>query len=244
MMNEEQKIKLQDALQDDDTFLSFVKQDVRSDEYQTMQRRIAAGPHPTDEMLYDYVLGWLDPEKAAVIKEHLTYCNRCDKEAECIRAIEQHADEKLHSFANTPAEESELQIFELPDTPIPIKDEAYALLANEYKEPFYAGQELSASDLPKQRFSFEEGKIETEIYWEGKRGETPAYIWLSWKVSMPRPCRLHIQFISPETHSVLYKQTIAGIVPNEQYDATFKADKLGFDPSTTRFAFHVFTEEL
>lgn len=241
-MNKEQNMTLQDALQDDDTFLRFVKHDVRSETYQEMQRRVALGAHPSDEILYDYVLGWLDPEKTAVIKEHLLYCNKCDKEVECIRAIEQHADEKLHDFANTPAEESGPRRFDLTKSPIPIADDAYVLLATEFWEPEWAGQLATAADIPEQEhvFDMEDGSITTECSWGGPSDDEPAYLRVLWTADISREGIFYVCFHDPVTQTVLFEGYLGSNLSGE---ATFYQDELEFDPSSTRWAVSIVMKE-
>ena len=49
-----QKIELQAALQDNETFLAFLKQETLSEDFRQLRESVSKTPHPSGETLYDY----------------------------------------------------------------------------------------------------------------------------------------------------------------------------------------------
>ena len=57
-------------------------------------------PHPTGEMLYNYVLDWTSQEDKEVIMRHIASCDFCLEEVLNIRRIEKELKEDLLEWAN------------------------------------------------------------------------------------------------------------------------------------------------
>jgi len=99
-MDEEKRKKLKEALKSDERFLEFIKQGAESDDYQKSKERVEKGPHPTREMLYDYVLNWTDQTGDENIMAHMTFCSVCSKEVLSIMKIEHELEEDMLDWAN------------------------------------------------------------------------------------------------------------------------------------------------
>ena len=93
-MERKRDISLKDALKSDESFFEFLKQGADSDEYRHLKRRVEKeGPHPADEMLHDYVLGWLDEQDAKMVRAHILICGLCTDEILRLTRIESELDE-------------------------------------------------------------------------------------------------------------------------------------------------------
>jgi hypothetical protein len=99
-MDEEKGKKLKEALKSNESFLEFLKQDAESDDYQKLKERIEKGPHPTREMLYDYVLNWTEEIDDEKIMDHIGFCSICSKEVLSIMKIEQELEEDMLDWVN------------------------------------------------------------------------------------------------------------------------------------------------
>ena len=99
-MNEEKEKKLKEALKSNKGFLGFLKQEAESDEYQKLKERVERGPHPTREMLYDYVLNLTEEVDDEKIMDHIGFCSICSKEVLSIMKIEQELEEDMLNWVN------------------------------------------------------------------------------------------------------------------------------------------------
>jgi len=91
------------AMKSNEDFLALLKQAAQSDEYRKLKKRAEEGPHPTDEMLYEYVLDVLDDEDARKIRDHISLCGICAKEVLQIRMMEENAEEELLAWTKNPS---------------------------------------------------------------------------------------------------------------------------------------------
>jgi len=99
-MNETTKRELKDALENDDAFLSFLSRETRSDEYLELKKKVEAGTHPADDMLYHYVMGGLDNKAASVVRDHIAFCETCTEEVMILRS--EASEDKLKRWINRP----------------------------------------------------------------------------------------------------------------------------------------------
>lgn len=99
-MDEEKMKMLKEALKSDESFLEFLKRGAESDDYQKLKKRVEKGPHPTREMLYDYVLNWTDQTDEEKIMDHIAFCPVCSKEVLSIMKIENELDEDMLDWVN------------------------------------------------------------------------------------------------------------------------------------------------
>jgi len=99
-MDEDRMKMLKEALKSDESFLEFLKQGAESDDYQKLKKRVEKGPHPTSEMLYDYVLNWTDEADDEKIMDHIAFCPVCSKEVLSIMKIEHELEDDMLDWAN------------------------------------------------------------------------------------------------------------------------------------------------
>jgi len=98
---DEEKIKmLKEALKSNESFLEFLKQGAESDDYQRLKESVEKGPHPTREMLYDYVLNWTDQTDDESIMDHMAFCSVCSKEVLSIMKIEHELEDDMLDWVN------------------------------------------------------------------------------------------------------------------------------------------------
>ncbi|QTA86293.1 hypothetical protein [Desulfonema magnum] len=98
----ENRTDLKDWLETDDDFLEFLEQEAQSDNYKSLKKEAEAGPHPTEDMLYDYVLDVLDHNAAKAVRNHILFCGECARELLRIRLIEEASENAFLSWLDTP----------------------------------------------------------------------------------------------------------------------------------------------
>jgi len=101
-MTKEKSMALKEALKNDDNFLAFLRHEAETGQYEKMKEVTKREPHPTGEMLYNYVLGLTSEEDKEVIMRHIAYCDFCLEEVLNIRRIEKELNEDLLEWANKP----------------------------------------------------------------------------------------------------------------------------------------------
>lgn len=207
-----------------------------------------AGPLcPLDEVLFDYVYGDLTGKEYETVSDHIRNCERCHIE---VLKMEADMTEWECSFNKNPdavladilgkSVPAQLKLKkEIEDIPIisKIKDSLISWLSPLW-EPQWAGQTVTASDIPEQKNSFitEDGEIRISCQWQDKYKNEPAYICLSWEADIPPDKELWTRFVNPETRQILYEVCLGKILAGEEI---FTSRELGFEPSTVRWAISV-----
>jgi hypothetical protein len=82
-------------------FFMSLEQKLRTDEFRKLKKKAEYGPHPTDDMLFNYVLGWMDDEDAEIIENHFLLCKICAEEVSRIRLIDSESNQALLDWANS-----------------------------------------------------------------------------------------------------------------------------------------------
>ena len=139
------------------------------------------------------------------------------------------------SFAK---EESKNSFFAIKQNKIqPVKESFIRLIEwiSPIWTPQWAGQPVSASDIPEQSHSFElhNGEITISCLWRSAYNKAPAYIQLSWSANIIAGYELWAVFINPETRNIfsefyLGTHLSGGIIIPET--------SLTFDPTKERWA--------
>jgi len=105
-------------------------------------------------------------------------------------------------------------------------------------EPQWAGEIVTALDIPEQHKSFtnEESDIEISCYWRNAQDSFPAYIQISWQVKIVAPGELTARFVNPQTQEILCDLVLGKeIIGSEK----FTSDDLGFDPSSEKWGLSI-----
>lgn len=212
----EKHLTFREAFQRNEDFVAFV---LRHEEFPEAKHTLEAGPHPSDEMLYDYVSEALSEAEASIVSEHLYYCGVCAEEVSRIRQFEKDVNAALWKQVNRL----------LPEPGIAEH------IATEFWEPQYAGQPATANDIPQQQHTFfiEDGNITVECSWGAQSDSDPAYIRLSWKARINTEQMLSARFVDPETHETRSEACLGTALSGR---TTFTHTDLGFDPSCERWA--------
>ncbi len=109
-------------------------------------------------------------------------------------------------------------------------------------QPQWAGQAVSAGDIPPQDHTFPipHGFIDIRCAWQPEHESIPAYIELSWKVNGMMEGELWCQFIQEETQIVFSEIQLGTETEGGIYQTT---DDLAFDPSTEEWAISVLIKD-
>ena len=102
-------------------------------------------------------------------------------------------------------------------------------------EPLWAGQPVTADEIPKQEYTFtsEYGKIALTCEWNAARQMAPAFLRLAWEASLEHQSRLVARFINPQSQEIRAEICLGTSLSGEE---TLTSDELGFDPSSERWA--------
>jgi hypothetical protein len=249
-----QKIELQTALQNNETFLAFLTQEVQSEKYKQLRKTAGKTPHLSEERLYDYVLGWLDDQDARQVRDHIALCGECAQEAMRIMQFEDELEEDSLDWADTSptffekpvdrlkadvktGSSTEKDIFQPTSKKVSIT-ESLVRWISELWEPQWAGQPATAADIPQQAHSFtsEDGDIKLSCYWKGQYKDEPAYIQIAWKADLITEDEIWIRFMNPLTQVIRCEVCLGTSLVGEE---TFTSRDLGFDPSDERWAISV-----
>jgi hypothetical protein len=230
-----------DIFQGDDDFLGWVAQEVCSDDYRESLRNIEQGPHPIDEMLYEYVWGGLNEQETRIIRAHIAFCGSCAEEVLRLRLAEEELEERVLDWANE--EDICLTLSHLPQGGTPLKGDAFEQLATEFWEPQWIEQQATAADFPEQKHVFrqEDGDITVSCVWRSKYRSKPAYISIAWKANITTRKELCAHFVNPETRQQLTEVSLGTCLVGEE---VFTSDELGFDPSCERWAVALLVKEV
>ncbi len=238
-MKEERGAK--DLFRRDEGFLDHLGREARSERFRNFHQRVEQGPHPTDELLYEYVWGGLDEQDAGMIRVHIAFCGICAEEVLRLRLVEEELEEKLLTW--TKGEARALT------SPFPFQrgstsqEVLFEELAPEFWEPQWAGQLATAADIPEQEHVFrrEDGDIKISCFWRGQYRKKPAYISISWNANVTTRSEFRVRFINPETQEELSEVYLGtGLVGEE----VFTNEDLGFDPSCEQWAIALIVKEV
>lgn len=246
-----QKIELQTALQDNETFLAFLKQETQSEDFRQLRESASKTPHPSGEKLYDYALGWLNDSEAAQIREHIASCGDCAHEVLSILRIEEELEQDSLEWADsvpTSSQERKIAFAASQERKVAfaslLTSKKRSIIGNLVRwvsplwEPQWAGQLVTATDIPKQAHSFtsKDGDINISCYWKGQYHDQPAYIQIAWKANLTMESKIWIRFTDPTTQATRSEVCLGTSLVGEE---TFTSDDLGFDPSSEKWAISV-----
>ena len=215
------KKKIEHALANDGNFLSFLGEAARSDRYRQLKEKQAETRkgHPSREMLCDYALGWLNEADTMKVRKHIAFCGDCADEALKIMQVEDDLEEDVAAAAVSASKIAA----------------ALIIWTSELWEPKWAGQLVTASDIPQQEktFMLNYGQIKFSCHWKPSYENIPAYIQLSWRAKINIRCELWARFVNPETHNMLSEIPLGNSLEGKKI---FTSDKLRFDPSTEKWS--------
>ena len=196
-------------------FLERLEQAASAGKSLKMRPNAPTPRHPDRERLYDYVLAWLPEAEAAGVRAHIAACADCSRETLRIMRLEK-------------------RLAALPETKPALPERLVQWLAS-FWEPLWAGQPVTAAEIPPQTqtFTAEQGHIRLTCSWKAEYRAEPAYIHVVWQMQMCRASELWLRFVEPETQALRYETCLGAAQAGEERIA--RAD-LGFDPSCDRWA--------
>lgn len=170
----------------------------------------AAPPqHPGADLLYEYAAGEADEQAAQAVRAHLAVCSRCAREALRVMA----AMDALEAEAVAWADSADAPLEPAVSPPSP--GAAVARAANSLKEhallwlselwqPQWAGQLVTADDIPGQQHTFtsDHGDIHLSCHWHDDIPGEPAVLTITWQADLIEAERLWLRFLNPATQSL------------------------------------------
>ena len=187
---------------------------IASEHYQKLRDAAKEQPHPPRERLCLYALGQLSEPGAMNVRKHLLFCQRCTEE---VAGFLRH---KAYFLQHQPEY-----------LPQPV-------LSTELWEPEFAGQQVTAADIPQQEHLFHttEGDLKLRCHWGAHYGSDPAYLWLSYEANLSSEKEFVARFLNPDTQDLRYQAYLGDYRIGE---ATFTDEELGFDPAHDQWAISI-----
>jgi len=168
------------------------------------------------------------------VRKHISFCGDCADEVLRITRIEDDLEEDSVKWVS---EDPEPEPAEEDKKVAAISKIAANLIiwTSKLWEPKWAGQLVTASDIPEQENTFvlDDGKLRLSCSWEPSYENIPAYIKLSWIAQITISCELWARFANPETHKMLSEIPLGNSLEGKKI---FTSDKLRFDPSTEKWS--------
>jgi len=102
-------------------------------------------------------------------------------------------------------------------------------------KPGFAGQLVTASDIPKQEHTFklQDGEIQLTCLWRGAYQGLPAFIKVTWKANFSPDFELWIKFVNPDTNDVFSTIKLGHHLEGGK---EIPSDILNFDPTKDKWA--------
>ncbi len=98
-MNKTTRQAFNDALEDDEAFLSFLTREAQSEEHRGLKGKVEAGTHPASDHLWHYVLGGLDDRAKGIVGDHVAFCGKCRDEVATLRLANAEPDRDMRRWA-------------------------------------------------------------------------------------------------------------------------------------------------
>jgi len=138
----ENKEKLNRALESDEAFLSFLIQGTRTEGYRKLRHRAEPEDHPSTEMLGEYVSDQLDEEKTESVMRHLAVCKLCNDEVLMLRSVENESEteEDIAGLVNRPPD----CIERLKKSASDIASAYHELISRAWFRPLVSGLSMAA----------------------------------------------------------------------------------------------------
>jgi hypothetical protein len=99
-MNSDKENNLKKALKNNDSFIEYIKKQATTSDYYEKKKEAEQGPHPSSELLYDFVLNWADVKIESTIMDHIAYCSICSRQILEIMEIESEIDNEIFSLSD------------------------------------------------------------------------------------------------------------------------------------------------
>ena len=196
-----------------------IEEEIRAGRHRASISTTTFTPHPSGERLYNYALGGLDADEETEIQRHLARCSACVQALGAILKFEQSLGE--------------------PDAQPSLAERAI-LWISEFWMPRWAGELVTAADIPAQNHRFEMatggGEMTISCFWRGEGEREPAYLHIEWRADMVIAGEFRIRFVSPETQETLAELPLGTRLRGEK---TFTPSELGFDPACQRWGFSI-----
>ncbi len=206
---------------------------------------------PSDDMLPDYVYGGLSETEYGQMQSHVKKCERCRVEVLRLEADRRAWENALESDPDAALSHilgkkgiRALKISEGAGIPVFVSEIKEHLISwiSPLWEPVWAGETVTAADIPEQEQNFEmdQGEyIHLSCYWQGKEGELDSFIRLTWNANIITYSTLWARFCDPKTMNILAEFCLGTDLSGEK---VLYCDELGFDPSSQKWAVSVIVE--
>lgn len=210
----------------EERLFQLAEEEVTLKDYPSLKEQMAHTAHPSEVMLHEYALGVLNERDCEYVRNHLLFCELCTDDVIELMRSEQELERHLAEDAGWSSHIE--RIFRW---------------ISEQWTPRWAGELVTAADIPEQKYRFlsREGEINVSCHWKGQHGQQLAYISMSWRAELALPSELWVRFMHPETQTVLSEISLGSRLKGEKM---FTTQELGFDPSCKPWAIVVLLSDI
>lgn len=195
----------------DQAFLDRISAEARTDAYRRFSEQSAARPHPAADTLYDYAAGELGEGIAPAVRAHLAFCGQCAREALRLTQMTDELEQDALDWANSPklpsSEPFQSSLPKAVDAAVATAKsvgERALLWISEIWQPQWAGQVLTAADVPEQHrtFTSRHGDICLSCHWQDDSPDESAMIHIRWHADLAQEERIWLRFVNPASQTV------------------------------------------
>ena len=209
---------------------------------------------PAGDVLVDYVCKDLSAEKNSHITSHLHSCDSCRMmvlrlEADQVLWNEMLEGEPGMALAHALGSAGRKEVKSLVSRTVKKQSafiskikETIVTWTSPLWQPLYAGEAVTAADIPEQtiRFDMDYGEyINLSCHWQDEKDTQPC-IDLSWQANLLQPSCLWARFVDPDSSTIL-KEILLG--SELEGRVRIIGSDLNFNPTTDKWAIAIIVKE-
>ncbi len=219
----------------DQAFLDRISAEAQTNAYRRFSEQSVTRPHPAVEMLYEYAAGELGEDLAPAVRAHLALCGQCAREALRLTQVTDELEQDALDWANSPkfasSEPSRSSLPKAVDAAVTTAKsvgERALIWISEIWQPQWAGQLLTAADVPEQHrtFTSRHGDIRLTCYWQDDSPDESAMIHIRWHADLAQEERIWLRFVNPASQALRQEIFLGSRAVGEE---SFTIQDLRFD---------------
>ena len=192
-------------------FLDRISAEAQTDAYCRFAEQAVTRQHPAADTLYEYATGELGEDLAPVVRTHLAFCGQCAREALQLTQIADELERDALDWANSPklpsSEPFQSSLPKAVDAAVAAAKsvgERALVWISEIWQPQWAGQVLTAADVPEQQQTFmsRHGDIRLTCHWQDESSDESAMIHIRWHADLAQEERIWLRFVNPASQTL------------------------------------------
>ncbi len=182
----------------DQAFLNRISAEAQTPAFARFSEQSNIRQHPTADLLHDYAAGELGETLAPALRAHLAFCRECAREALRLMQVADELEHDALDWADSPKRPLS-EHFDVAVAAAKTLRERSRLWLSELWQPQWAGQLVTAADVPEQHHTFasEHGDIRLTCHWQDDLPNEPAILLIGWQADLMENDRLWLRFVNP-----------------------------------------------